>query len=208
MANNSQFCFKCILFPAWILLTCTFSTMAEMTSTSFAWNPAARKRTAQQPGLHHNLALNVSMFIAWAVSWVRWQTKSKSEIKIYLPFIFTAKWWGHAWWWSCFSEGVFLNTLRSILEKWRWTKGFGFSSVGLSLEFWSLLELKSDRNAVCVFITTILLPCFHFHFPPPLFSSSLFLPFFLLYLPPSSLSLLCLLTPLLLVSLSDEAATE
>lgn len=90
---------------------------------------------------------------------------------------FHSKGWGHAWWWSCFSEGDLLRTLRSRPEKWQWSKGFGFSSVGLSLEFWSLLELKSDRNAVCIFITTILLPRFHFHFPLPLFSSSSLPPF-------------------------------
>lgn len=158
---------KCIL--AWVLLTCIFSTMAEMTNTFFAWIPTARKCTGQQPGLHHNLALNMSILIAWALSCVRWQTKSKSEIKIYLPFTFIAKQWAHAWWWPCFSEGVFLRTLRSMLETWHWSKCFGFSSVGPSLEFWSHLELKFNRNTMCIFISTIFLVCFHFYFLPGCF---------------------------------------
>lgn len=130
------------------------------------------KHKQQQPGLHHssteclqNYCLSTDL-----------GKMSKNWFKICLPLIFPAKHWGCAWWWSWFN---FLKTFRVVLEKWQWSEDFGFISVGLSLEFWSLLELSSDRNAVCILISTSLallsfsLPSSSFFlFFPSLFPSS------------------------------------
>lgn len=190
-------CFiSCLSVADWHFWCCGWNEWCLLCSKFHGY-----KHMEQQPGLHHS---STECLLNYCLSSHLGKMK-KNWFKICLPLIFTAKHWGRAWWWGFFGGGfgVFLRTVRSVLEKRQWNKGFGFSSVGLSLEFWSLLRLISDRNAVCIFITALLLPCFHFHFPLPHFSSS-FLPFLPL-LSPSSLSLLSLLGSLLP---PDEAARE
>lgn len=146
------------------------------------------KHKEQQPGLHPS---STECFQNYCLS-SHLGKMNKNWFKIHLPLIFPARHWGCAWCWSWF---CFLRTFRFVLEKWQWSKDFGFSSVGLSLEFCSLLELSSDRNSVCIFISSSLAlllfsspssPFFLF-FPSLSSSSFTFFPVFSeLKIPPTS----------------------
>lgn len=152
-----------------MLLTGTFGAVAGRSGTSFTQNSMGTNIRSSSL-VFIPAALNVSRIIAWAVTWVRW---AKIRLK-YICHSFSQQGIGAL-------LGIcFLRLFRFVLEKWQWSKDLGFSSVGLNLEFCSLLELSSDRNAVCIFISSSLaLLSFSSHsspfflFFPSLFSSSL-----------------------------------